>query len=63
VKELLQPGRLGRELSPGERKSWPVIESAGQIVWVRGLPVPEAFAARRGEAVLIEEIRHQEAGI
>jgi hypothetical protein len=55
VKELLQVGRLGHELSPFERKTWPVIESAGQIVWMRGFPVPEAFAAKTGEAVLIEE--------
>jgi len=57
VKELLQPGRLGRELSPDERRSWPVIESAGEIVWMRGFPIPEAFAARGGEAVLIEEVK------
>lgn len=55
VKELLQAGRLGHELSPQERKTWPVIESAGHIVWMRGFPVPEAFAAKAGEAVLIEE--------
>lgn len=55
VKELLQSGRLGHELSPLERKTWPVIESAGHIVWMRGFPVPEAFAAKAGEAVLIEE--------
>jgi tRNA(Ile)-lysidine synthase len=57
VKELLQPARLGRELSPDERKSWPVIESSGQIIWMRGFPVPQAFAATSGEAVLIEEIK------
>jgi len=60
VKELLQPARLGRELSPAERKAWPVIESAGEIVWMRGFPVPEAFAARTAAAaVLIEEIPAQ----
>jgi tRNA(Ile)-lysidine synthase len=56
VKELLQAGRLGRQLSMTERKLWPVIESAGEIVWMRGFPAPEAFAHREGEAVLIEEI-------
>ena len=35
VKELLQAGRLGHDLSSAERKMWPVIESAGQIVWLR----------------------------
>lgn len=57
VKELLQSGRLGRELSPALRKSWPVIESGGELVWMRGYPVPEAFAARSGEAVSIEEVK------
>lgn len=56
VKELLQPGRLGRELSPAERKSWPVIESAGKIVWMRGFPAPDAFSVECGEGVLIEEV-------
>jgi tRNA(Ile)-lysidine synthase len=56
VKELLQSSRLGVQLSSGERKLWPVIESAGEIVWMRGFPVPQAFMAQRGEAVLIEEI-------
>jgi tRNA(Ile)-lysidine synthetase-like protein len=55
VKELLQAGRLGHKIAPGERKLWPVIESAGEIVWLRGFPAPEAFAAKSGPAVLIEE--------
>lgn len=57
VKELLQAGRLGHELSAEERKAWPVIVSGSQIVWIRGFPAPRAFAARSGEAVLIEELR------
>jgi tRNA(Ile)-lysidine synthase len=57
VKELLQSGRLGRPLAPSERLSWPVIESAGQIVWVRGFFVSETFSYRAGDAVLIEEIQ------
>jgi tRNA(Ile)-lysidine synthase len=55
LKELLQPDRLGRDVLPHERKSWPVVESAGEIVWVRGFSVPESFAAAGGSAVLIEE--------
>jgi tRNA(Ile)-lysidine synthase len=55
LKELLQPDRLGRHVLPDERKYWPVVESAGEIVWVRGFAVPEAFAAAGGAAVLIEE--------
>jgi hypothetical protein len=33
------------------------VESAGQVVWVRGFPVPEALASvsEDQEAVLIEE--------
>jgi tRNA(Ile)-lysidine synthase len=55
VKELLQPSRIGAQFSAHERKLWPVIESAGEIVWMRGFPVPQAFAIQSGEAVLIEE--------
>jgi tRNA(Ile)-lysidine synthetase-like protein len=71
VKELLQPSRLGRQFSPAERRVWPVIESAGQIVWMRGFPVPQAFASgssangpsasESGDAVLIEELMTSEA--
>lgn len=63
VKELLQRGRIGHELLPHERALWPVIESAGEIVWMRGFPVPGAFAARSGEAVLIEEVTATGAGL
>ena len=57
VKELLQPGRLGYELSPTQRKTWPVAESAGQIVWMRSFAVARDFANNSGDAVLIEEIK------
>jgi tRNA(Ile)-lysidine synthase len=57
VKELLQAGRLGHEISPDQRKAWPVIESAGQIVWMRSFPASQLFACSSGAAaVLIEEI-------
>jgi hypothetical protein len=36
-----------------------VIESAGTIVWMRGFPVPQAFANGEGDAVLIEEINNE----
>jgi tRNA(Ile)-lysidine synthase len=55
VKELLQPGRLGEAFSLAQRKTWPVIESAGQIVWMRGFPVSRDFASSSGDAILIEE--------
>lgn len=56
IKELLQSGRLGREITPAERKSWPVVESAGEIVWMRGFPLPTAFAIQAGPGILIEEL-------
>jgi tRNA(Ile)-lysidine synthase len=59
LKELLEAGRLGQRLSLAQRKAWPVVESAGQIVWVRGYASPEKLAVPAGknqEAVLIEEI-------
>jgi tRNA(Ile)-lysidine synthase len=59
VKELLQPARLGRELSSVQRNIWPVIESAGQIVWMRGFHVAHDFVGGSGDAVLIEEIAHE----
>ena len=57
VKELLQPARLGQQFSLVQRKAWPVIESAGQIVWMRGFPVSRDFASSSGDAVLIEEMK------
>jgi len=57
LKELLQSGRVGQQLSLAQRKAWPVVESSGQIVWVRGWAVPEAFAMHAAkDGVLIEEI-------
>jgi tRNA(Ile)-lysidine synthase len=57
LKELLQAGRLGRELSLVERRMWPLIESEGQIIWVRGFATPAAFMAKEGDAVVIEEVK------
>jgi tRNA(Ile)-lysidine synthase len=58
LKELLQAARLGQHLSSAQRKAWPVVESAGEIVWVRGFACPQSLApgsVQGGEAVLIEE--------
>jgi tRNA(Ile)-lysidine synthase len=38
VKELLQ------KKTEAERKSWPVIISGGEIVWMRGFPLPASFS-------------------
>jgi len=60
VKELLQTARLGRQISPADRKSWPVVESAGEIVWMRGFPASAAFIAQSDQAVLILETKLQQ---
>lgn len=60
VKELLQSDRIGHEISAAERRSWPVVESAGEIVWMRGFPVAANYVHREGDAVLIEEVRTEE---
>lgn len=57
LKELLQASRLGQRLSADQRKLWPVAESAGEIVWVRGFAAPDAFRAKTGDdGVVIEEV-------
>jgi tRNA(Ile)-lysidine synthase len=56
LKELLQAGRLGQTLSPGDRRMWPVVESEGRIVWVRGFATPAALAPSQSDAVVIEEV-------
>ena len=55
VKEWLQ----ARHLSGRERAMWPVaVSSAGEIVWLRGFSVPQAFApeAQATEAVLLQVV-------
>jgi len=44
VKRLLQDMHLPAE----ERANWPVLESAGAVAWVRGVPVARNFAATEG---------------
>jgi tRNA(Ile)-lysidine synthase len=52
VKELLQERYVPQ---PG-RRLWPVVENAGEIVWMRGFPVPAKFRAKVDEdAILIQE--------
>ena len=48
--------RLFRQdhIAADERRTWPVVLSGDDIVWVRGLPVATGFEARNGPAVLIE---------
>jgi tRNA(Ile)-lysidine synthase len=56
LKELLSVKRIPVR----ERASWPVLTSAGFVVWTRGFPVAEKFAAgantRRGVLVVEEMI-------
>jgi tRNA(Ile)-lysidine synthase len=52
IKELLQE----RHVAQPERRLWPVMVSAGEIVWMRGFPVAAQCRAKPGEAaVLIAE--------
>jgi len=52
IKELLQE----RHVAQTERRLWPVVVSADEIVWMRGFPVPAGLrASREQEAVLIRE--------
>jgi tRNA(Ile)-lysidine synthase len=50
LKELLQE----RHIPSSQRHLWPVIESASEIVWVRGFPCPaHLFAKEHDEQVLL----------
>ncbi len=54
VKELLQAKRI----TGPERAGWPVVVSPlGELLWMRGFPVPVAFAptADAAEGILVEE--------
>ena len=54
LKRLLLESRVG----VGERTGWPVLTSAGALVWARGLPVAEGFAPEAGTKaglVILEE--------
>jgi tRNA(Ile)-lysidine synthase len=56
LKRLLE----GKFLSARDRVGWPVLTSAGQLAWVRGLPAAAEFAATAGTRtglVITEEPR------
>jgi len=55
IKELLQE----RHLTGAERKAWPVVVSAAEVVWVSGFDVPARLQPRKEAetAVAIREIR------
>ncbi len=53
IKELLQE----RHVTQPSRRLWPVVVSGGEIIWMRGFPVPARLCARAGEeAVLVREM-------
>ncbi|MGH9744721.1 MAG: tRNA lysidine(34) synthetase TilS, partial [Candidatus Acidiferrales bacterium] len=56
TRKLKQMFLAGRILS-SQRARWPVLESAGQVVWARGMAPAEDFCARKGTkvGVVIEE--------
>jgi tRNA(Ile)-lysidine synthase len=51
VKELLQE----RGITGAERKHWPVLESGGEVIWLRGFAVPAALQPRAETAWWIHE--------
>jgi tRNA(Ile)-lysidine synthase len=48
---------LAARVPLGARRDWPVLESAGQLVWARGMPPADVFCAgeRTRRGVVIEE--------
>jgi len=50
---------LARHVPRRDRASWPVLESAGRVAWVRGMPPADEFSAgeRTRVGVVIEEER------
>ena len=53
LKQLLRETRVALR----DRAGWPVLTSAGSLVWARGCPVAAAYAARKGTrtGVLVAE--------
>ena len=59
IKELMQEQHVART----ERRVWPVLVNANEIVWVRGFPASSRLRARPGrEAVLIQETPLEDRG-
>jgi tRNA(Ile)-lysidine synthase len=50
---------LAARVPLGARRTWPLLESAGRVVWVRGMPLAEDFRANEGTrtGLAIEEDR------
>lgn len=55
LKQMFVAARVPR----GARHEWPVLESAGHVIWARGMPAADGFCARKGTRVglVIEEGR------
>jgi tRNA(Ile)-lysidine synthase len=53
IKELLQE----RHITGAERKTWPVVASGEEIIWVRGFPCAAKLKANEtGDAILIRDV-------
>jgi tRNA(Ile)-lysidine synthase len=50
---------LAGQVPSGERNQWPVLESAGRVVWSRGMPPADEFSVSEGTraGLMIEEDR------
>ena len=51
IKDILQD----RHITGREKKSWPVIASGNEVVWMRDLGVRSDMRAKDGEGVLIQQ--------
>jgi tRNA(Ile)-lysidine synthase len=45
---------LAARVPAGQRRDWPVLESAGAVVWARGMPVADAVRVGRETRVAVE---------
>jgi tRNA(Ile)-lysidine synthase len=52
IKEVLE--RM--QVPPSERKSWPVLEWQGEIIWMQGAEVESAAAVATGLRILAEKL-------
>ncbi|HTS12058.1 MAG TPA: tRNA lysidine(34) synthetase TilS [Candidatus Limnocylindrales bacterium] len=60
LNHMLSAARVPR----GDRSKWPVLESAGSVIWARGLPAARGFGASSGTRVglVIEELELENRG-
>lgn len=50
---------LAARVPAGQRRDWPVLESAGAVIWARGMPVADAVRVGRATRVAIEIVEEK----